>query len=332
MKETKNMRAIRELFNLRTKEFEVKDGTDGDLANAFMKAYEANAVGVKINSLDGTAITGTLSGSDLIFTSGSAFQWINTQTLTVGAITGTIAVGNAITQATSSAAGVVLGVEEAGDTNYITIGTITVAAFNGTNVVTESVNGGTATPTSVTTALQNLEGYWAFAHVSGTLEGSFTKVVSNTAAALTFDEAAPASATAVILFVTDEAAIAAMDLVSKGSASAVAKVESATAASVTLTSDDSINPRIVLVDTGSNAVVVTLPDIRLVDDNQQIFFIGLDVETNAFTFQSYNAAQTLDGTDISSGGTPFATVDANGDYIGIQRDGLVWVTIQDGIS
>ena len=178
------MKTVKQLFDLKRKEFNVPYGIDGAFALAHMMAFDANATGVKIDSMGGTPITVTLSGANKIGTSSSAFQWIKTQTLTVGAITGTIAVGKAITQASTSAAGIVLSVEEAGTTNYITIGTITVAAFNGTNVVTESTNGGTATPTAVSTALQSLTGYWAFAHVSGTVEGSFVRVVSNTAAAM----------------------------------------------------------------------------------------------------------------------------------------------------
>jgi hypothetical protein len=96
--------------------------------------------------------------------------------------------------------------------------------------------------------------------------------------------------------------------------------------------DNGISERIVIADTGSNDVLITLPDLRTIDINQQIMILGKDATTNSIDVQSYNAAQTLDGTDISSGGTPLATIDADDDYIIIQRNGLVWVTVQDGIS
>jgi len=327
------MKAIKQLLNLRTLELQVPNGMDGALALAHMMALRENAVGLKINSLAGTAIAGTLSGANLIFTSSSAIQWIHTQRLTVGAITGTMVVGEAITQATSSAAGVVLGIEEGSTTNYITIGTITVAAFNATNVVTGSTSGATATPTAVSTALVDLTGCWVFSHVSGTTTtGSFVKVLSNTAAAITTDAAMMAGSTAIIVFQDEDAVLNALDLVSMLDASNVAKAEAATTATYVMTSNDAIPVRIVIADTTSNAVLITLPDIRLVDVNQQIMIYGKDATTNSIDVQSYNAAQTLDGTDISSGGTPLADIDADDDYIIIQRQGLVWVTVQDGIS
>lgn len=328
------MKMLKPFINLRSLELQIPDGVDGALALAYMKAFEQNAIGVQVASVAGTAIGGSLSGANKIFTRTTGFDWIKSQVLKVGAITvAAFTVGEAVTQATSSAAGVILSVEAGGDYSYVTIGTITVAVFDATHEITGSTSGAKATPTAVTTNLVNLIGWWVYAHVSGnTANGAFVRVATQTAYnILTTDEAMPAAATAIILFPDEIAVRAALDLVSSSGAANLMKAEAATTATYVMT-DNGVSERVVIADTGSNDVLITLPDIRTVDMNQQIMIYGKDATTNSIDVQSYNAAQTLDGTDISSGGTPLATIDADDDYIIIQRNGLVWTTVQDGIS
>jgi metal-dependent HD superfamily phosphatase/phosphodiesterase len=88
----------------------------------------------------------------------------------------------------------------------------------------------------------------------------------------------------------------------------------------------------VIADTGSNAVKVMLPDARTLVDGTQIHIYGKDATTFALTVESPIAAQTLDGTDISSGGTPLATLNADDDYIVIEMRSNLWTTQVDGIS
>lgn len=321
------MKLLKDVYDPYTQKLVLREGAD---PNVLLAALGLVGDSPKITAVAGTAIGGSLSGGNKTFTR-SAGYWVE-QVITLTA-TPTVAfqVGETVTEATSNATGVVDG-RTAG--NQLVLHTVATALFVGTYGLTGGTSGATATGSSVVTRTLNLSGQIVWSHVAGTTStGVLSQIVSNTNTALTLDRAALASGDAGILFHDECDLINAMTF-AKGDVAGSMAGKAATAASVTVAlSDFNGSHLIVLADTAANAVAVTLPDARVLQDGQQIAIVGVDAETNAITVVSPIAAQTLDGTDISSGGTPLATIDADGDYIIVQKTSSnVWVTAENGIS
>ena len=81
-------------------------------------------------------------------------------TLSVGAITGAFQVGEAVTQASSSAGGVISAIDLTSSPARIYLRQTTTANFNTTNVVTGGTSGATTTPSAVSTQPQAGYGWW----------------------------------------------------------------------------------------------------------------------------------------------------------------------------
>jgi hypothetical protein len=117
------------------------------------KLYLANANGLG----NGTAFTptGLLTGGSSGATATPTGFAIR---LTAGAITGTFQVGEAVTQATSSAGGVITEINLT--TSIIYVRQTTTANFNTANVVTGGTSSATTTPSAVSTQAQAGYGWW----------------------------------------------------------------------------------------------------------------------------------------------------------------------------
>jgi len=175
-------------------------------------ALQANTSGYTITTVAGTAIAGTRT-SAVVFTR-SARVWIDrvimdfTGLTAAGAYTN-FAVGETVTETTSSATGVV---EEISLTRMV-LKTIT-AEFTGSKTLTGGTTGVTATgEASPVNILTNLKGQWVWSHASGTLTaGSWLRIVSNTKSAITIDGALHSTGTAIIIVKDLQAARDAMDI------------------------------------------------------------------------------------------------------------------------
>jgi hypothetical protein len=298
------------------------------LSAAIMEALKLNERGFIVNTVSGTAIAGTRTDADT-FTR-SAGYWVDEVRIEHGGYTGTPQLGEEVEETTSGAKG---KLKEITTTHIVIRFPITVAAFVGDKLLTGATSGFTCTGDgTITTDVTDLVGQWVWSHTSGTLTaGVWCRVVSNTSTAINVDATLHSVGTAVILFASAAAARDAYNMDLNIDEYSAMQVITATAATVTLTSTSGKH-QLVIADTGSNAVKVMLPDARTLVDGTQIHIYGKDATTFALTVESPIAAQTLDGTDISSGGTPLATLNADDDYIVIEMRSNLWTTQVDGIS
>lgn len=314
-----------ESFNVLTQEFDPY--VRGNCAQMDpMDAMKLNAAGIVINSVSGTAIAGTRTSAN-IFTR-SAGVWYSKVIIPISSVTGTFVVGETVTETTSTSTGVI----EEVTASKMVMKTIT-KAFTGAETLTGGTSGATATGGTPVNVVTDLKGKLAWSHTSGTTTaGIWCRIVSNTASAITVDQTLHATGTAVILVDDEAAAREAMDIDADADEFYSAmQVTEATAATVALTASSGKH-QIVIADTGSNAVAITLPDARTLKERTQILFYGKDATTNAITVIGYVPAQTLDGVDISATGAPLATIDADDDYTIIELQNGVWVTTVDGIA
>lgn len=317
-------------FDLRTQRLCPRRMRDQDaaLTSAEVAAMQLNQRGFTVSSVSGSAIAGTRTDADT-FTRAAGY-WLDEVYIEHGGVTGTFQVGEAVTEATTSAAGYV---KEVTSSHIVIRGPITVAQFSGDKVLTGGTSGATCTGNGTKAeTVTDLKGYWVWSHASGSpATGVWLRVNSNTATAINVDGTLHATGTAVMLFKNSADAHEAFLLNVNANEYSAMQVISATAATVTLTASSGKH-QLVIADTTSNAVNIVLPDARTLADGTQIFIYGKEATTNALTVESPVAAQTLDGTDISSGGTPLATLDADDDYIVIEMRNNVWTTQIDGIS
>lgn len=291
-----------------------------------LDAMRLNAVGIVINSVSGTAIAGTRT-SGTVFTRTSGV-WYSKVIIPISSVTGTYVVGETVTETTSGATGVI----EEVTASKMVMKTITLA-FTGAETLTGGTSGATSTGGTPVNVITNLKGKLVWSHTSGvTTAGIWCRVVSNTASAVTVDQTLHATGTAIIIVDDEAAAREAMDIDADADEFYSAmQVTAATAATVALTASSGKH-QVVIADTGANAVAITLPDARTLKERTQVLVYGKDATTNAITLIAYVAAQTLDGVDISAGGTPLATINADDDYTIIELQNGVWVTTVDGIS
>lgn len=185
------------------------------IAGRKMSEYDAlqgNASGYTITTVSGTAIAGTRT-SATVFTR-SAGVWydrviIDFTGLTAAGAYSNFAVGETVTETTSTATGVV---EEVSLTRLV-LKTITVG-FTGGLTLTGGTTGVTATgEASPVNIVTNLKGQWIWSHASGTLTaGKWLRIVSNTKNTLTIDGALHTTGTAVIIVKDLQAARDAMDV------------------------------------------------------------------------------------------------------------------------
>lgn len=317
------MKAIYEIFDPFTEKLVLREGHTPAFLTAFVEALKTPVV---INSVAGTAIAGSLSGSDKIFTR-TAGYWIDQVRIPISSVTGTFVVNETVTETTSSATGVV---EEVTSTHLTLKQPFATATFTGAKTLTGGTSGATATGGTPAETLTDLKNQVVWAHLSGsTGNGALERITANTNSTFTTVTAMQSTATAAIIFKDAESAAEAMDVVHqvyKG-----LNVASTTAATyaVSPTLGETV---LLLASTASNAVAMTLPLTSLVPEGQIYAVYVSDATTNAFTLVAGAAADTLDGTDISATGTPLATLNADGDHIVIQKRGGVWVTIYNGIS
>lgn len=317
------MKPLYELFDPWTEKLVLRDGYTPAALNAFVNALKTPVV---VNSIAGTAIAGALSGSDKIFTR-SAGYWIDRVRIPISSVSGTFVVNEQVTETTSSATGYI---EEITGTYLVLKPPFATAQFTGAKTLTGGTSSATATGGTPVETLTNLKNQVAWAHLSGsTGNGKLVRISTNTATTFTTITAMQSTATAAIIFKDQEVAAEAMDIVQdvyKG-------LNVASTAAATYAVAASLGEAVVLIaTTGSNAVAMTLPATYLVPEGQIYMVYVSDATTNAFTLVAASAADTLDGTDISAGGTPLATLNADGDHTVIQKRGGVWVTIYDGIA
>lgn len=316
-------------FDLRTQLLDPRRMAHQDalLSLAEVEALKLNERGFVTNSVSGTAIAGTRTDNDT-FTR-SAGYWVDEVKIDHGGYTGIPVLGEEVTETTSGAKG---KLKEITSTHIVIRFPITVAAFVGDKLLT-GAGGFTCTGNgTIVTDVSNLAGQWVYSHKSGDLtDGLWMQVVSNTSTTVDVDGTLHSTGTAIILFSSASAARDAISMDVAIDEYSAMQVISASAATVTLTSTSGKH-QLVIADTGSNNVAITLPDTRTLPQGAQIFFYGKDATTNAITVVSPVAAQTLDGTDISSGGTPFADINADDDYMVIEMRNNLWTTQVDGIS
>jgi len=317
-------------FDLRTQKLDPRrmENQAPLLTTAILEAMKMNERGFIVNTVSGTPIAGTRTDADT-FTR-SADYWVDEVKIDHGGYSGTPVLGEEVEETTSGAKGYL---KEITTTHIVIRGPITVAAFVGDKLLTGGTSGFTCTGNAtITTDVTNLVGQWVYSHASGTLtNGVWCRVVSNTSVAINIDGTLHSVGTAVILCASAAAARDAFDMSQNIDEYSAMQVISATATTVTLTSTSGKH-QLVIADTGSNAVKVMLPDARTLVDGTQILIYGKDATTTGLTVESPIAAQTLDGTDISSGGTPLATLNADDDYIVIEMRDNLWTTQVDGIS
>lgn len=321
------MRTNAKIFDPFEQEFVLPEGVSPRNLDATVNALRMS---VRIKNVIGTAIGGALSGSDKIFTRTTGY-FIDRVIIPISGIVATetesnFRVGEHVVETTSNADGIVVEVTP----TQVVLKTITVAQFTGNKTLTGQSSTVTATGGTVTEKLTDLSNKLAWVHVSGTpAAGELTRIISNTATTFTTLAAMFTGGTAVILFDDADAAVAAMQIEEV----TPKPMMSGELVAATATLDGTEGAAAVLpINCAEGAVALTLPDVRAVPEDQQYAIVGVDVETAAFTLVSPVAAQTLDGTDISSGGTPFADMDANGDFIIIRRSGGVWVTMTNGVQ
>lgn len=174
-------------------------------------ALQANTSGYTIVTVAGTAIAGTRT-SATVFTRSSGV-WYDRVIIDISAIVASggfsnFAVGETITETTSGATGVV----EEVSTVRLVMKTITLA-FTGGETLTGGTTGVTATGGTANNIVTNLKGQLVWSHASGTLTaGSWLRIVSNTASAITIDGALHTTGTAVIIVANVQRARDAMDL------------------------------------------------------------------------------------------------------------------------
>jgi len=287
----------------------------------------------KITAVAGTELVCTLSGANKIFTRAAGY-WVEVEITLTTAPTTPFTVGETVTESVTGSATGVVDPRSAG--TQLILHTVAVAAFVGgaTAVFTGGTSSVVATGGTVVTTVINLSGKLCWGFISGTkITGVLGQVVSNTATAVTLDRATLVSGTALLFFNDDIDFMNALTF-AEGDIPASMTGKVISAATATLVIADFVSPHLVVqIDTNGNAVAVTLIDARVLEDGQQIMFVGQDVTSNAFTFLAAIAAQTLDGVDISAGGTAFATVDADLDYIVIEKTSAdVWKIAEDGIA
>lgn len=332
------MKADQRIYDVFGAKLRMPGGIDATFALAWMLALYLSQFGTKLLKVAGDAITGVLSNADKTFTRNDGKFFVRSQILTLSNVVGTdddetLRIGEGITQAVSGAKGIVRSVNPGETTTVIVVDTITVALFVSSQAITGDDSTVAADVDAVETKLLDLANQVAFAHMDGdTTRGEFVIIVSNDATSFTTNTAMFTGATAIVLFQDESAAAMAVDMGINNDMRPLPEFVAASAASVTLPGTDSRVTQNVLVNAAANAVNVALPDVRTVPEGHEIVFVGIDVETNAFTFTAVNAAQTLDGVDISAGGTPYAAMDANGDALAIMRSGGVWVTSRNAIA
>lgn len=313
-------------YDLRTQLLEPKRMQEQDpiLAAAALHAMELNAKGFTF-SVSGTAIAGTRTDADT-FTRTSGF-WIDEVYIEHGGVTGTFVVGEAVVETTSGASGFV---KEITASHIVIRGAITTAAFVGDKLLTGGTSGATCTGDgTISTTYTDLKGYWVFSHASGTVTaGSWMRVTSNTGTTVDVDGTLHATGTGIILC---KNAAEARDAISMNVNDALA-----TGFFYEPVADMTIPDTVgfwttIRASAASADVNITLPDASNVPDNAIIHIMTVDATTNSIDVTSPSAAQTLDGSDISSG---FADLDADGDYMTIQKIGsnATWRTIFNGIA
>lgn len=285
----------------------------------------------KITAVAGTELVCTLSS--VTYTRAAGY-WVEVEVTLTTAPTTPFTVGETVTESVTGSATGVVDPRSAG--TQLILHTVAVAAFVGgaTAVFTGGSSGVVATGGTVVTTVVNLSGKLCWGFISGTkTTGVLGQVVSNTATTVVLDRATLSGGTAILFFNDDIDFMLALTFdVGDIPGSVTGKL--ITAATATLVLGDFTSAHLmVIIDTASNTIDVTLPDARVLEDTQQIIFIGQDVTTQAFTFLAAIAAQTLDGVDISAGGTAFATIDADNDYIIIEKTSAdVWKIAESGIA
>lgn len=334
----KRMKADARLYDIFGAKLRMPGGTDSTFALAWMLALYLSKIGTRLLGVTGDVITGTLSGADKIFTRDDGKFFVRSQVLTVENVVGTdqdetYRIGEGITQTGSGAKGVVRAVNPGETTTILTVDTITVALFVGSDDIAGDDSTVAADVTTVETKAQNLKNFLVFAHVSGnTQAGEFVQVSENDETTLTTGVAMMSGATAIVMFQGEDAAAMAVEVGLQPENQAPAVIVPLSSASETLPVSTLPMAYVCPIDCSGNAVNAVLPDVRQVPEGHEYAFVGVDVVSNAFTITAQNAAQTLDGVDISAGGTPFADVDANGDSLVIRRSGAVWIIAQNEIS
>ena len=172
---------------------------------------QANTSGYTIVSVSGTAIPGTRT-SAVIFTPTSGV-WIDRVIIDISAIVAAgaytnFAVGETVTETTSTSTGVV---EEITGT-MIRLKTIS-KTFTGAKTLTGGTSGVTATGGTATNVITNLKGKLLWSHADGVLTaGTWCRIVSNTATAVTIDGALNTTGTSIIIVNNEQAARDAMNI------------------------------------------------------------------------------------------------------------------------
>jgi hypothetical protein len=180
-----------------------------------MEIFKADTAGYTITTVAGTAIAGTRT-SATVFTR-SAGVWYDRVIIDISAIVESapytnFSVGETVTESTSTSTGVV----EQVTATQLVLKTIS-AAWTGAETITGGTSGVTATGGTAVNVVTNLKGQLIWSHASGTLTaGTWCKVKSNTASAITIDSAGAgalnATGTAIIIQPTMEKAREAMDI------------------------------------------------------------------------------------------------------------------------
>ena len=317
------------VYSIYTQEL-APDNLAPEIVQAEIEALRLNARGFTINSVSGTAIAGTrTSGTEFTRTAG---YWIDEVVIHHGGVTAAnnytnFQLGETITETTSGAVGVV---QEVADDSVV-IKTVTTALFVGDKVLTGGTTGVTATGDGdITTKVMDLCGQLAFSHASGiTNNGVWLKIASNTATKIVVDGTLHATGTAVIIAKSEQAARESMDISLNADVATGMFYEEL---SGNFTIPDTVGSwTTAYVTAATGEMNLTLPDATQIPNNAIIHIVTVDATSNAVKMFSHSAAQTHDGVDISAG---FGSLDANGDWITIQKVGSSpkWRTIFNGIA
>lgn len=322
------MRTNANVYDPFTQELFLKDGVSPRALHATVDALRMN---IRVKDVMGDAIPGALSGADKIFTRSDTFFFVDRQVvkftdLVETATEDNFRVGEEIQESGSGAKGEVLEVTS----KEVVIKNIYDALFTGLGTLTGQDSTITATADGVETRVLNLVNDVAWMHLAGNpAGGALARIIANDATTFTTQVAMYTGATAAMIFANADEAVTATRI----EEDYPRPLMDGELISVTGSLDGTEGKAAVLpIDCSGAAVALTLPDVRAVPVDQQYCFVGVDVETNAFTLLSPLAGQTLDGVDISSGGVPYADIDADGDFLIIQREGNGWVTMKDGIQ
>jgi len=319
------MRVQSQIFDPFTQQLMLPAGVSPAVLEAVVAALQSP---VRVTNVTGTAIPGTLSGANKVFTRSDGKFHIDRQVLTVKDIVATqtealFRVGEEVWEA-GGAKGTVA--EAFGAT--VVMKDVYNAVFTGIGALTGQSSTVAATGDGVQTRILPLANQLVWAHVTGSpAAGALVRVIANNATTLTTLEAMLTGATAVMLFAAEEDAVQAMEIEVDKPLTYMQGIRKTTTGALTAAEGNAV---VLLVDATAANMVLTLPDVRSVPENQQYCFVGIEVEAKTFKIASPVAAQTLDGVNILA--VQYAAMNANGDFLIIKRLGDVWVTMTSGIQ